>query len=219
MYNIGSDFGVRACKNVTGADSPRMLSSPAAERNKDAILEVLTRVLPERGMVLEIASGTGQHVVHFARALSRLHWQPSDPDPAMCESIEAHLARQRLANVAAPLHLDVTEFENDLDAVAAMLCINMIHISPWAATTGLFAAAERLLRPGAPLILYGPFKQGGAHTAASNAAFDESLKARDPAWGVRDLDAVVQVANDAEFELEEAVAMPANNLTVVFRRR
>jgi SAM-dependent methyltransferase len=195
-----------------------MLSSPAAERNKDAILDVLTRVLPEQGTVLEIASGTGQHVVHFARALSHLYWQPSDPDPAMCESIAAHLARQRLNNVAAPLRLDVIEFESDLDGVAAMLCINMVHISPWAATAGLFAAGTRLLRPGAPLIVYGPYKRGGAHTAPSNAAFDASLKARDPAWGVRDLDAVVQVASDAGFELEEIVSMPANNLTVVFRR-
>jgi SAM-dependent methyltransferase len=195
------------------------LEAPAAERNKDAILEVLGRVLPAEGRILEIASGTGQHAVHFARSLTGLLWQPSDPDPAMIESIEAHVARSGLANVAAPLRLDVLEAEWPATRADAIVCINMIHIAPWAATSALFSGAAVLLDAAAPLVLYGPFRREGRHTAASNESFDASLKARQAGWGVRDLEhEVVPVANRAGFALAEVVSMPANNCCVVFAR-
>jgi SAM-dependent methyltransferase len=200
-------------------NAPPVRNSPAAERNKDAILNVLKRVFPERGNVLEIASGTGQHVMHFARALRNLQWHPSDPDGAMCASIEARLAQEPLTNVSTPLQFDVLEFEPGMQSFDAVLCINMIHIAPWPAATGLFATAMNLLLPGAPLVLYGPYRRGGMHTAPSNVTFDASLKARNPAWGVRDIEAVSELAIDAGFVREEVLEMPANNLLLVFRRR
>lgn len=193
--------------------------APAAERNKDAILEVLERVLPAAGTVLEVASGTGQHVVHFARALPQLTWLPSDPDPAMLDSIRGHIARSAPTNVAVPERLDVLEPGWPVARADAVLCINMIHIAPWAATPALFAGAAGLLESGALLVLYGPYRRNGRHTAPGNAAFDASLKARDPDWGVRDLEQeVVPEAERAGFSLDEAVPMPANNLSVVLRR-
>ena len=194
------------------------LRSPAAERNKDAILEVLSRVLPHTGTVLEIASGTGQHVVHFARALPRLRWQPSDMDPASLDSIATRVARSGLSNVALPLRLDVLEHAWPPSRADAVLCINMVHISPWLATEALIDGAAAVLGGSAPLIVYGPFKRGGQHTAASNHAFDQSLRARNPEWGVRDLEAVSLRAADRGFRLAEVVEMPANNLSVVFHR-
>lgn len=194
--------------------------SPAAERNKGPILEVLRGVLPERGTVLEIASGTGQHIVHFAAAMPALDWQPSDPDPRRRAVIAARLAAARLGNVRQPLALDVCDAPWPLEGpVAAIVCINMIHIAPAAATPALFAGSGRALGPGGVLVLYGPFKQGGRHTAPSNAAFDESLRAEDPGWGVRELEAVTGDAAAAGFERTAVVPMPANNLSVVFARR
>jgi len=196
------------------------LSSPSAQRNRGPILEVLRRVLPASGRVLEIASGSGEHAVFFARALPKLTWQPSDPDPAALESIRAWIAHEKLANVLDPLVLDVARarWAYSLDSVDAVLCINMIHIAPWEACLGLFYGCEELLPPGGPLVLYGPFMRGGAHTAPSNAAFDASLRREDPRWGVRDLDGVVREAQWRGFDLEEVVEMPANNLTAVFRK-
>ena len=194
-----------------------MRQAPAAERNKDPILDVLRQVLPERGLVLEIASGTGQHAVHFAAALPALSWQPSDPDPANRESIAAYVSMSGLANVAAPLALDAREPNWPIDRADAVVCINMIHIAPWAAAEGLVRGAADLLGEGKPLVLYGPFTRGGRHTAPSNADFDASLKRRDAEWGVRDLDDVTALAQHHGLELERVVAMPANNLTVVFR--
>lgn len=195
------------------------LEAPAAERNKDAILEVLARVLPDSGTVLEIASGTGQHVAHFARTLTRLDWQPSDPDPAMLESIDAHRARAALSNVAGAVRLDVCESEWPITRADAVLCINMIHIAPWAATPALFDGAARMLESAAPLVLYGPFRRHGRHTAPSNEAFDASLKARNADWGVRDLEQeIVPAAVRAGLSLGEVVPMPANNFCVVFAR-
>ncbi|MFE1598586.1 DUF938 domain-containing protein [Methylobacterium sp. ID0610] len=195
------------------------LIAPAVARNKDAILAVLRRVLPASGCVLEIASGSGEHAVHFAAALPGLDWQPSDPEPAALRSIAAHARRAALPNLRPPLALDVRAADWPVTEAAAMLAINMIHIAPWTATDALIDAAARLLPPEGPLILYGPFTIGGAHTAPSNAAFDASLRARDPAWGVRDVEAVAAVARTRGLCLVERVAMPANNLILVFRAR
>jgi hypothetical protein len=197
----------------------KRLSSPSAQRNRGPILDVLRRVLPATGRVLEIASGSGEHVVFFAPALPNLTWQPSDPDPAALESIRAWIAHERLANVLDPLVLDVARarWAYSLDKVDAVVCINMIHIAPWEACLGLFYGCEVLLPPGGPLVLYGPFMRGGVHTAPSNAAFDESLRRQDLRWGVRELDDVVREAALRGFCLAEAVEMPANNLTLVFR--
>jgi hypothetical protein len=195
-----------------------MRQAPAAERNKDAILDVLTQVLPERGLVLEIASGTGQHAVHFAAALTASSWQPSDPDPANRDSIAAYVSASGLKNVAAPIALDARDPNWPIDHADAVVCINMIHIAPWSAAEGLVRGAAGLLGAGKPFVLYGPFMRGGRHTSPSNADFDVSLKRRDSQWGVRDLDDVTALAQSNGFELERVVAMPANNLTVVYRR-
>ena len=195
------------------------LSAPTAERNKAPILAVLERVLPAQGVVLEIASGTGQHVVHFARALPRLRWQPSDADAAARRSIAAWIAAEQMPNVLQPLGLDVLQRPWPVAACDALVCINMIHISPWAATAALFGGAAETLGETGIVYLYGPYRRNGAHTAPSNEAFDRSLRAQDPAWGVRALEDVADVAAAEGFDLAEVVSMPANNLSVVFRRR
>lgn len=191
--------------------------SPAAARNRDPILDVLQRALPPRGLVLEIASGTGEHAAHVARALPALEFQPSDRDRTMFASIAAHAAAAGAGNVLPPLWLDVTAPEWPLAHADAILCVNMIHISPWRATEGLMAGGSRILAPGGPLCLYGPYKIDGRHTADSNVAFDASLRAQDPEWGVRDLADVAALAARHGFTLAETVAMPANNFSVVFR--
>ncbi len=193
-------------------------SAPHVARNAAPIAEVLADVLPERGLVLEMASGTGEHALHFARAFPNLLWQPSDPEPAALRSIEAWRAEAGLFNLLPAIALDARAAEWPIDAADAILCINMIHISPWAATTGLMRGAGRLLRAGAPLYLYGPYRQAGVETAPSNVAFDESLKARDPDWGLRDLADVAAEAARNGLALERIVPMPANNLSVVFRK-
>jgi len=192
--------------------------APATLRNRDAIAAVLADWLPETGTVLEVASGSGEHVVHFAAAFPHLDWQPSDPDPAGLTSIAAYRTEAGLANIAPPRALDASAPEWPIDRIDAVLCINMVHISPWQATLGLFAGAARLLAAGAPLILYGPYIEPDVPTAASNLAFDASLRARDPAWGLRDIDAVTDAATAAGFAFAERRAMPANNLMLLFRR-
>ena len=192
--------------------------APATQRNRDVILDVLRPVLPAGGLVLEVASGTGEHVVHLAGALPGLAFQPTDPNPKALASIEGWTAAAGVTNVRRPLRLDATAKDWPVTAADAVLCINMIHIAPWAAAVGLFAGAARILAPGAPLYLYGPYRRGGAHTAPSNDAFDQSLQARDPAWGVRDLEAVIGLAA-ADFSGPDITEMPANNLSLVFRRR
>jgi hypothetical protein len=182
-------------------------------------LEVLREVLPDRGAVLEIASGSGQHVAFFAAELPQLRWQPSDHDASVFASIEAWTAD--LDNVAAPVQIDTTS--SDWPSVGgsaydAVLCANMIHIAPWAACLGLLDGVSRLLREAGSLCLYGPFMRGGVHTAPSNEAFDRSLRSRDPSWGVRDLDVVATQAQRRGLALERVFEMPANNLSVVFRR-
>jgi SAM-dependent methyltransferase len=196
----------------------RALCAPAPERNKDPILDVLRRVLPRQGLVLEIASGTGQHVIHFAAGLPDLTWQPSDADAQARASIAAWSADAKLPNVLPPLDLDVRSEPWPVQRADALLCINMIHIAPWAAAERLLDGASRLLGPGAPLVLYGPYRRDGRHTAPSNEAFDADLRRRNPDWGVRDLEAVAALAKRNGFVLEEIVDMPANNLCVVLRR-
>lgn len=194
-------------------------TAPAVARNRDPIMAVLRRVLPAQGTVLEIASGTGEHAVHFAAGLPGIAWQPTDPDAGALRSIVAWRETARLPNVLAPLQLDVTLSVWPVSQADAMVCINMIHISPWRAAEALMAGARRVLASGRVLFLYGPYKEGGAHTAPTNEAFDVSLRARNPEWGVRDLDAVKALAARHGIEFVERVAMPANNLSVVFRRR
>ncbi len=189
------------------------LSSPAAERNRDAIADVLARWLPDSGIVLEVASGSGEHVVHFARRLPTLAWQPSDPDADARASIASWSAG---TDVLPPLALDAASADWPIDRADAIVCINMVHISPWAATLGLFAGVATLLEPGAPLILYGPYRRLGVPTAPSNEAFDASLKARDPAWGLRTVEAVAAISS--AFALAELVEMPASNLMLLFRK-
>jgi hypothetical protein len=191
---------------------------PAPERNREPILEVLRRVLPSRGTVLEIASGTGQHAVHFASQLPALHWQPSDVDEHNLASIRAWRSGSALPNLRAPLRLDVCDADWGLPAVDAIFCANMIHIAPWECCVGLIAGAGRQLVAGGVLLLYGPFKIAGEHTAPSNADFDASLKARDLRWGVREHEAVATLAQRAGLSLVERVPMPANNQTLIFRR-
>jgi len=168
--------------------------------------------------VLEIASGTGQHVTHFARALTGLVWQPSDPDPEMRASIEGWINSADVQNVCAPLDLDVRREPWPVQRADALLCINMIHIAPWAATEHLMAGAGSALRGHGVLVLYGPYRREGRHTAASNEAFDEQLRAANHEWGVRDLEVVTALAGKQGFALDRLVEMPANNLMVVFRR-
>jgi SAM-dependent methyltransferase len=190
----------------------------AADRNKGPILEVLARVLPRRGLVLEIASGTGQHVVHFAQALPHLTWQPSDASTARHGSVIAWTAHERLANVRPPIVLDVRAWPWPLRTADAIVCINLIHVAPWAATLALLDGAARVLPHGGVLFLYGPYRRGGRHTAGSNAAFDADLRARDPAWGLRDVESVSDEASARGLACEEIVQMPINNLAVMLRR-
>lgn len=201
-------------------NDPRRFA-PAAARNRDPILAVLRRHLPARGLVLEIASGSGEHAVHFATALPDLVFQPSDPDPHARASIDAWIDDTGLANVKPALDIDVVAAHWPVAAADAVVCINMIHIAPWRATQGLVRGAARILPAGAPLFLYGPFRRGGAHTAPSNAAFDADLRHRDPAWGVRDLEVVAALCAGAEHGLDLAAVeeMPANNLSLVFTAR
>jgi hypothetical protein len=193
--------------------------APAAARNRDPILEVLRGILPARGLVLEVASGSGEHAIHFAAAMPALTFQPSDPDADARASIDAWAREAALANLLPAAALDASAWPWPVAAADAVVCINMIHISPWAATEGLMRGAAALLPAGAPLALYGPYRRGGLHTAPSNAAFDEDLRARNPDWGVRDLEAVAALAATHGFAASRVVEMPANNLTVVFRRQ
>jgi SAM-dependent methyltransferase len=194
------------------------LYAAAAERNREPILAVLRRVLPATGLVLEIASGTGQHAAFFAAALPGLRWQPSDPLPAHRDSIRAWAAAAGVDNLAEPLDLDVERPPWPIDRADAIVNINMIHIAPWPAAIALFEGAARVLSPSGVLCLYGPFKRDGRHTAESNQRFDERLRAEDPRWGVRDQGDVAAIASAAGFGAPEVVAMPANNFSLVFRR-
>ncbi|HEX8125955.1 MAG TPA: DUF938 domain-containing protein [Allosphingosinicella sp.] len=192
-------------------------SAPAALRNREPIAAVLREVLPERGTLLEVASGTGEHAAYFAGLLPNIRWQPTDPDPDSLNSIRAWRADARLDNLLEPVPLDASSETWPIDRADAILCVNMVHISPWAATEGLMKGAGRLLPEGGPLLLYGPYRRAGVTTAPSNEAFDQSLRARNPEWGLRDLEAVEAEAGKRGLRLERVVGMPANNLTMVFR--
>ena len=192
--------------------------APATERNREPIREVLERELPATGTVLEIASGSGEHAVHFARSFPHLTWQPSDPDPRARASIAAWRDEAGLTNLAAPVELEVTApWPSVVDQVAAIVCINMVHISPWESALALFAGAGARLAPGALLYTYGPYRFDGV-TAPSNEDFDRSLKGRDPRWGVRDVRDLTTAAAAHGLVLRGAVAMPANNHSLMFRR-
>jgi hypothetical protein len=207
---------------INRPDEPRAdgrLASAAAERNKQPIAEALAGVLPPSGLIFEIASGTGQHVEHFAKVFPTLQWQPSEPDEEIRAALAARVRAAALPNLRAPLAFDVHWHDAPLAAADAVVCINMIHIAPWSACDAMLRHASVLLAPAAPLFLYGPFMREGVHTAPSNAAFDASLRARNAAWGVRDLTDVDGLARIHGFELALTMAMPANNLSVVLRRR
>lgn len=205
--------------------------APATQRNREPILAVLTQVLPPKGTVLEISSGTGEHAIFFAPRLQPRQWLPSDPNPIARASIAAWRKECPAENLYPPLAIDVREPIWNIEPespealqghelsepITAIVNINMIHIAPWDACLGLMAGAKRILPPGGILYLYGPYKQGGQHTAPSNAAFDASLRSQDPEWGVRDLEAVIAAAQDQQLSLVQTYAMPANNLSVVFQ--
>ena len=207
--------------------------APATQRNREPILEVLLQVLPPKGTVLEISSGTGEHAVFFASRLHPREWIPSDPNPIARASIAAWRESCPTDNLYPPIALDVCDavwaIEGDeppeplqdidlkQDPIVAIVNINMIHIAPWSACLGLMAGAGRILPPGGILYLYGPFKQGGRQTAPSNATFDESLQMQNPEWGVRDLEEVIAVAETQNLSLVKTYAMPANNLSVIFK--
>ncbi|MBX9710470.1 MAG: DUF938 domain-containing protein [Xanthobacteraceae bacterium] len=194
------------------------LQYPATARNRDVILDVLRGVLPSSGLVLEIASGSGEHVVHFANALPGLTFQPSDPESDAMRSVEAWVQDSGVTNVRPPLLLDASAATWPVTSADAILCINMIHISSWRASEGLMHGAAKILRAGAPLYLYGPYRRTGIVTAPSNEAFDDSLKSRNPEWGLRELDMVTELAGSVGFSGPQVIEMPANNLSVVFRR-
>jgi hypothetical protein len=192
--------------------------APATERNRDVIVRVLKDTLPAKGTILEIASGTGEHIVHFASAFPWLSWQPSDYDAAGLASIAAWSAESGLANILPAVKIDASANDWPINAADAIICINMIHIAPWVATEGLFAGAERLLGSGATLYLYGPYREAQVSTAESNEAFDASLKSRNLQWGLRHLDDVKALAAQHGITLDRRIEMPANNLSLVFRK-
>lgn len=193
--------------------------APATERNREHILSILQRVLPTSGTVLEIGSGSGEHAVYFAQALNTLEWQPSDATPAALASIQGWIDHHGAGNVLAPLTLDIRAPQWPLQQADAVVCINVIHYSPWESTPALFAGAARILPVGGTLYLYGPYRREGRHTAPSNEAFDNWLKGIDPTFGVRDLEAVEAEAAACGLDLEEVISMPANNLSLVLKRR
>ena len=199
--------------DIVNPEDPRRIA-PAVARNRDALLAALRKVLPNQGLVLEIASGSGEHAAHIAAALPRLTWQPSDPDADARASIDAWCSDA--PNIRPALALDATAWPWPITHADAILCVNMIHIAPWAATLGLMRGAAAILPAGGRLLLYGPFLRAKIATAPGNRDFDASLRERDPAWGIRALEAVGEAA--IGFTLDRVVEMPANNLTVVFRR-
>lgn len=203
---------------IDEAGSEPRRHAPATLRNRDAIATVLESVLPATGLVLEIASGSGEHAVHFARMFPALEWQPSDCEPAALRSITAWAADAGTANILPPAAIDVGQERWPIAKADAIVCINMVHISPWSATLGLFRHAAALLPPGAPLYLYGPFLRHDVMTAESNFAFDASLRARNPAWGLRDVGDIDAVATRHGFVRAKLIEMPANNLSLVYRR-
>lgn len=210
-------MGDRRFYEAPAGESERR-SAPAALRNRGPIAEVLSEWLPATGLVLEIASGTGEHAVYFAGRFPKLEWQPSDVDPAALASIAAWRAEAALPNLRGPIVLDSSEADWPIAAADAVLSINMVHISPWQAALGLLDGAARLLPPGGPLILYGPWLLDDVATAASNLAFDADLRRRDPDWGLRRVEQFASAAGKRGLELVETRAMPANNRMLLLSR-
>jgi SAM-dependent methyltransferase len=202
-----------------GVSTDNLPVSPSAERNKGPIAGILKRVLPDHGTVLEISSGTGQHVVHFAREMPDLTWQPSERDAPSLQSIERWMAAENLPNILAPLRIDVTELPWPAGNAAAIVCLNMIHIAPWPAAEGLIQGAKSVLGQGGILFLYGPYRRQGRPTAPSNETFDEQLRSRNLEWGLRNVEDVARYAMLHGFDPPEIHEMPANNLSLVFRRQ
>ena len=192
--------------------------APATERNRDYIAAVLQEALPDKGLVLEIASGSGEHAVHFARLFPGLDWQPSDADPDALRSIAAWAGEAGRANMRPPLAIDVCSPDWGLEHADAIMCINMVHISPWQATEGLMRGAGRLLPDGGLLYLYGPYFRPDVETAPSNLAFDEALRGRDPRWGLRQVEDVKHLALENGLIFERLIEMPANNISLLFRK-
>jgi SAM-dependent methyltransferase len=201
---------------MSEASDPR-LYRPHVPRNRDPILDVLRRALPTPGLVLEVASGSGEHAAYFAKRLPSLSWQPTDPDPLALASIAAHRTASDAPNLLAPLRLDATSEQWPVERADALVCINMIHISPWSASEGLMAGARRTLRAGGVVYLYGPYQIEGRHTAQSNQEFDAWLRSQNSQWGVRNLADMTDLAGRHGFALTETVPMPANNLSIIFR--
>jgi SAM-dependent methyltransferase len=198
-------------------NDPRLFA-PSVPRNRDPILDVLRTILPPKGLVLEIASGSGEHVAHFAAALPGLTFQPSDPNPEARASIDAWTAQNGLPNIRPALALDASRPPWPLSQAVAIICINMVHISPWAASQGLFRQASEILQPGGAFYLYGAFLREGVLTAPSNIAFDGWLRGQNLEWGLRDLAVVGALARENGFAAPEVIEMPSNNLSVIFRR-
>jgi SAM-dependent methyltransferase len=194
------------------------LYHPHVPRNREPILDVLRRVLPAQGLVLEVASGSGEHAAFFAGGLPSVSWQPSDMEAKALASIAAFRANAGAPNLLAPMRLDVASAQWPIDRADAIVNCNMIHISPWAACEGLIAGGARILPAGGVLYLYGPYRIDGRHTAPSNAEFDAYLRGQNAAWGIRDLGDVTALAARHSLTLAETVPMPANNLSVIFRR-
>jgi len=205
---------------MTDTIPPGARTAPSTARNRDPILEVLKPRLQTAGIVLEIAAGAGEHAVHNAAALPHVQWQPTDPDPQALASIAAWRAHAGLLNLLAPLPLDASRPETwPVERADAIVAINMIHISPWSATEGLMTGAGRILPQVGMVFLYGPYIEPGIETAPSNVAFDLDLRRRDPAWGLRHLDELTAMAAHHGLDLSERIAMPANNLSLIFRKR
>ena len=216
VSDAGSDPGPTPFVVAEGIGVKR--HAPAAARNREPIAEILAEELPQNGLVLEVASGTGEHALFFAGRFTALNWQPSDPDPSALASIAAWREDAELPNLLPPLELDAASAAWPLATADAVVCINMVHISPWRASEGLFAGSAGILPAGGPLVLYGPYLEADVETAPSNLAFDESLRTRDPEWGLRDLEAVDRLAAEHGFTRTRRTSMPANNLTLVYRR-
>jgi SAM-dependent methyltransferase len=214
LHDVSDDR--RFYEGPSGADARR--SAPAALRNREPIAEVLKDWLPSSGLVLEVASGTGEHAVYFAERFANLEWQPSDAHPAALESIRKWRDAAGPPNLREPVTLDAASTEWPIDRADALVNINMVHISPWACTLGLLEGAAHVLSPGGPLILYGPWLKGDIPTSPSNSAFDTDLRYRDPEWGLRRVEDFATAAEQRGFKLIETRTMPANNLMLLFRR-
>lgn len=198
------------------SESAELLFSPSADRNHRAVGDVLATILPSQGNALEIASGTGQHIVHFAGLQPELRWQPSDPDAASRASIASRIHQTGLSNIQAPIELDVRNQPWPIDNLDLVVCLNMIHIAPISAMHGLIAGAASALKPSGILFLYGPYIQDDVATAPGNLEFDQSLRSRNPEWGIRNLTAVTEFAMSKGFKAPRVQSMPANNLSLIF---